>query len=200
MLDRIAKGLEAQFDKHRIVFWYDAAQEFAGAFASVELDGVAKIDVANSEFGVKHRILREAPKQRFLLYRAGSRSADIDNWLLDVELAHGVFKSDQVAIWLSELGLPANFEDLVREHQEFFRAGRRMEKLKALIRGDDTKTALRLRMLAVCVGGDGGFDKVFSGTTWPGSSAIEPTSQGWATLRWRCSSLATNPGWGPRPR
>jgi uncharacterized protein (TIGR02687 family) len=160
MLDRIAKGLEAQFDKHRIVFWYDAAQEFAGAFASVELDGVAKIDVANSEFGVKHRILREAPKQRFLLYRAGSRPADIDNWLLDVELAHGVFKSDQVAIWLSELGLPANFEDLVREHQEFFRAGRRMEKLKALIRGDDTKTALRLRMLAVCVGGDGGFDTV----------------------------------------
>ncbi|WP_366864199.1 hypothetical protein, partial [Bradyrhizobium sp.] len=28
MLDRIAKGLEAQFEKHRIVFWYDPTREF----------------------------------------------------------------------------------------------------------------------------------------------------------------------------
>ena len=32
MLDRIAKGLEAQFDKHRIVFWYDPTREFRDAF------------------------------------------------------------------------------------------------------------------------------------------------------------------------
>ena len=160
MQDRIAKGLEAQFLKYRIVLWYDPAREFRQAFETVTLDGVEKIEVANTEFAVKHRILREEPKRRFLLYRDGPRPADIDNWLLDIELAHGVFKTDQVAIWLSDLGLPISFEDLAREHQEFFRSGRRLEKLKAAVRGSDTKTDLRLRMLGVCASADGDFDTV----------------------------------------
>ena len=88
----------------------------------LSLDGVEKIARR------KHRVRCEAPdpagsaRQRFLLYRDGPRPADIDNWLLDVELAHAVFKADQVAMWLSELGLPIGFEDVVREHQEFFRS------------------------------------------------------------------------------
>ena len=160
MQDRIAKGLEAHFDKHRIVFWYDPAHEFRQAFEALALDGVEKIEVANTEFAVKHRVLREEPKRRFLLYRDGPRPADIDNWLLDIELAHGVFKTDQVAIWLADLGLPISFEDVVREHQEFFRSGRRLEKLKAVVRGDDTKTKLRQRMLGLCAAADGDFDTV----------------------------------------
>ena len=124
---------------------------------------MTKIEVVNTEFAVKHRILREFPKDQFLLYWEGPRPADIDNWLLDVELANVVFKTDQVAIWLSDLGLPIGFEDLVREHQEFFRSSRRMEKLKTVIRGDDTKPALRLKMLALCTGADGGFDTVVEG-------------------------------------
>lgn len=160
MIDRIAKGLEGHFEKHRIVFWYDPTREFRAAFEGVVLDGVEKITVANTEFSAKHRILREAPKGQFLLYWEGPRPADIDNWLLDVELANVVFKTDQVAIWLSDLGLPISFEDLVREHQEFFRSSRRLEKLKTAIRGDDTKPALRLKMLAICTGADGGFDTV----------------------------------------
>lgn len=160
MLDRIAKGLDAQFDKHRIVFWYDPTHEFRQAFDGLTLDGIEKIEVANTEFAVKHRILREEPKQRFLLYWEGPRPADIDNWLLDVELAHGVFKTDQVAIWLADLGLPISFEDLAREHQEFFRSSRRLEKLKASMRGDDTKPKLRLRMVSICAGADGDFDTV----------------------------------------
>lgn len=160
MLDRIANGLVALFDKYRIVFWYDPAHEFRQAFETVMLDGIEKVELANTEFAVKYRILREEPKRRFLLYREGPRPADIDNWLLDVELAHGVFKADQVAIWLTDLGLPVSFEDLAREHQEFFRSTRRLEKLKAVVRGDDTKPKLRLRMLAICVGADGDFDTV----------------------------------------
>ncbi len=160
MQDRIAKGLEAQFDKHRIVFWYDPAHEFRQAFEALTLDGVDKIEEANTEFAVKHRVLREEPNRRVLLYRDGPRPADIDNWLLDIELAHGVVKSDHVTIWLADLGLPISFEDVVREHQELFRSGRRLEKLKAAVRGDDTKAKLRLRMLSVCAGTDGDFDTV----------------------------------------
>ena len=160
MLDRIAKGLEAQLANHRIVLWYDPDREFRAAFDGLALPGVEKILVANNEFAVKYRILREAPKQRFILYREGPAPENRDNWLLDVELAHAVFKADQVAMWLGELGLPIKFEDVVREHQEFFRSAKRLSKLKALARGDDNKDALRMRMLGVCAGADGGFDTI----------------------------------------
>jgi uncharacterized protein (TIGR02687 family) len=160
MLERIAKGLQSQFDKHRIVLWYDPNREFRAAFEAVALPGVSKIELANAEFAVKYRVLREAPDQRFLLYREGPRPANIDNWLLDVELAHGVFKSDQVGIWLTELGLPANFDTLIRAHEDFFRSARRLEKLKAGLPRELTQTGVRLRMLGVCANEDGGLDSV----------------------------------------
>ena len=53
-----------------------------------------------------------------------------DNWLLDLQLATAVFKADQAAIWLAELGLPRKFEAVVREHIEFYRAKARVEALK----------------------------------------------------------------------
>jgi uncharacterized protein (TIGR02687 family) len=160
MQDRIAKGLEAQLAIHRIVLWYDPEREFRAAFDALALPGVEKILVANNELGVKHRILRDEPKQRFLLYREGPCPENHDNWLLDIELAHCVFKADQVAMWLGELGLPVGFEEVVREHLEFFRSGKRLERLKAVAHGVDTRVALRQRMLGVCAGADGGFDAV----------------------------------------
>jgi uncharacterized protein (TIGR02687 family) len=160
MQERIAKGLAAQFEKHRIVVWLDPNAEMSEAFASIDLPEVIKAPVANNEFALKHRILREQPKQKFLIYRSGPKPADLDNWLLDIELAYTTFKADQIAMWRTELGLPERFESLLSQHVEFFRATKRLDKLKAALRNDDTETTIRLRMLAVCAGGDGGLDTV----------------------------------------
>jgi uncharacterized protein (TIGR02687 family) len=77
-----------------------------------------------------------------------------------VQLATTVFKADQAAIWLAELGLPLQFETVVRGHIEFFRAKVRVDALKRLMQASDTQTQLRLRMLAVCGGAEGGLDTV----------------------------------------
>ena len=69
MDQRIAQGLEAQFDKHRIVFWYDAKSEMRDAFDSVELAGVEKVVIENNEFGLKYRILRQESEQKFLIFK-----------------------------------------------------------------------------------------------------------------------------------
>jgi len=160
MNDRIVKGLGAAFDRHRIVFWTDTARELRETFEALDLPGVEKIGLANNEFAVKHRILREAPQGRFLIYREGPEPALIDNWLLDVQLTQGTFKADQAALWLTELGLGLGLEDVVRAHGEFFRSSRRLDHLKRLARNDDTASALRLKMLSVCAGVEGGFDTV----------------------------------------
>ncbi len=160
MNDRISKALTRLFERHRIVFWYDAKQELRTDFEVLELPGVEKLELTNNEFGVKYRLLREQPEQKFLLYREGPQPADIENWLLDVQLAHGEFRTDQAALWLSELELGLEFVNLVHTHAEFFKAVKRKESLKDLLKSDDTEGKVRLKMLAVCAGAEPRLDTV----------------------------------------
>jgi len=158
--NRIAQALTKLFERHRIIFWYDAKRELRADFEALELIGIEKVEVLNNEFGVKHLILREQPEQKFLLYREGPQPADLDNWLLDVQLAHGEFRTDQAAIWLSELELGLDFLEIVQLHPEFFQATKRKDSLKRLLKPDDTHGMIRLKMLAVCAGSEPRLDSV----------------------------------------
>jgi hypothetical protein len=82
--DRIRLALQKLFSKHRIVFWYDAERELRKEFESLEVPGVEKVEIANNEFGLKYRMLREQPEMKFLLYTEGPQPPDAENWLLDV--------------------------------------------------------------------------------------------------------------------
>lgn len=158
---KITQALTRLFDKHRIVFWHDAQQKFRSDFDALALPDVQCITVANNEFGIKYRVLREAPQQKFLLYQDGPLPArDADNWLLDVQLAYGEFRTDQTAIWLSDLELSLDFAPVVQQHTEFFQSSKRLEKLEASLQADDTQGQIRLKMLAVCAGSDPGLDVV----------------------------------------
>lgn len=104
-MSNIKAPLSKLFKKHRIVFWYDAERELRADFEALELPDVHKIELDNNEFKVKYRILREEPEACFLLYHEGPQPADLDNWLLDVLLTCGEFRTDQASIYLGELGL-----------------------------------------------------------------------------------------------
>ncbi|WP_226699435.1 BREX-1 system phosphatase PglZ type A [Qipengyuania gaetbuli] len=154
MKDKLEYALKAKFSggERQIVFWYDTAEEFADDFAALDLPGVEKVEVQNNEFALKHRMLREQPEQHFLVYARGSQPEDIDNWLLDVLLSHSQFRTDKVQMWLDELGLPGPFAGLLEEHQAFFGANARYEELKRLIEPSDSRTRVRMKMVAVCLG------------------------------------------------
>lgn len=160
MSDRIAQALTKLFNRHRIVFWYDAKQELRDDFEALSLPDIHKLELTNNEFGIKYRILREQPEQKFLLYRDGPQPDELENWLLDVQLAHGEFRTDQVAIWLSELELGLEFADVVQNHAEFFQAVKRKDALKKWLRGDDSPGQIRLKMLAVCAASEPRMDSV----------------------------------------
>ncbi|QJQ97609.1 BREX-1 system phosphatase PglZ type A [Halomonas sp. PGE1] len=160
MSQQITHALSRLFDKHRVVFWYDTKQELRSDFEAVSIPDVEKAEIANNEYGLKYRILRESPEQKFLLYKEGPQPEDLDNWLLDVQLAHGEFRTDQVAIWLSELELGLEFAEIAQAHTEFFQAIKRKEALKKLLKPDDTAGQLRLKMLAVCAGSEPRMDSV----------------------------------------
>jgi len=158
MNNRIALALSKQFDRHRIVFWYDIKQELRKDFEALDLEGVEKIELNNNEFAIKYQILREQPEQKFLLYREGVQPNDLDNWLLDVQLAHSEFRTDQVAIWLADLELGIEFSELVQAHADFFQAVKRKQKLKTLLNTNDTAGLIRLKMLAVCTSAEARVD------------------------------------------
>lgn len=160
MSNRISQALKKLFERHRVVFWYDSKQELRGDFEAVSIPDVEKLEIANNEYGLKYRVLRESPERKFLLYKEGPQPEDLDNWLLDVQLAHGEFRTDQVAIWLSELELGLEFAEVAQAHAEFFQAIKRKDALKKLLKPDDTAGQLRLKMLAVCAGSEPRMDSV----------------------------------------
>jgi len=160
MRERIQTGLERSFRKHRIVFWHDPETRFREEFEEIEIPGVTKAEVANDEFMLKHRLIREEPRQPFLVYRPGPLPEDARNWLLDLEMGHGVFLADRGALLLMELGLPPRFSDLVETHARFFEAKARVERLKGLIEETDNAGDIRLKMIAVCAGAPPKLDEV----------------------------------------
>ena len=159
-MTKIADALKQVFKKHRIVFWYDSKKELRGDYEKLDLSDIEKVELNNNEFRVKHRILREEPDKKFLLYHEGGAPSDLDNWLLDVQLAYGEFRTDQSAIWLNELGLGIEFTDVVNDHALFFNAVKRRERLKKRLSADDTQNAVKMKMLAVCAASDPRIDNI----------------------------------------
>jgi uncharacterized protein (TIGR02687 family) len=147
---RIQSALEKAFSRQRVVFWYDETGEWWPELDGVQLAGVEKVAVQNNEFTVKHRIAREAPRQKFLLYFRSPQPADTANWLLDQLLAHGpAFSPDRASLARIEAGLPPEFKPLTEQHLEFFQSTERVARLNDWRKPDDTERAVRLKMLAV---------------------------------------------------
>ncbi len=159
-MTKIAQALEKKFEKYRIVFWYDSKKELRKDYEELEFSDIEKIELKNNEFRVKHRILREKPDKKFLLYHEGEAPSDLDNWLLDVQLAFDEFRTDQSSIWLNELGLGIEFTDIASDHALFFNAAKRREKLKKILSSDDTQNAVKIKMIAVCAASDPRIDDI----------------------------------------
>lgn len=160
MNERILKALSKLFDKHRIVFWYDDEVTLQADFDAVAIDQVEKVELKNNEFGLKYRMLREQPSQKFLVYKAGPCPPDKENWLLDVQLAHADFRTDQASLWLTELELPYEFKSVVTGHEFFFNSEKRRQQLKQRVNNEDTASQIRMKMLGICADSDARIDSV----------------------------------------
>lgn len=141
------------FDSRRVVFWHDTDGQHAADLDSLDLPGIQTIRVDNDEYAVKNRLLQDDPEGKFLVYRSRQVPSGIGNWLLDLELAYGVFTADRPALVAQDLGLAdAGVEEVVQAHDKFFTAAKRVENLKALLDSDDDATDLRAKMTAVLLG------------------------------------------------
>lgn len=151
-MNKIAEALLKLFQKHRIIFWYDEKEELNEQYTELLVDGVTKIHVQNNEFAVKYIINKQNPSDKFLLYFTGAKPAIEENWLLDMEIAHHVFHTDQEAMFLQEMGLGYHLKELVTQHMDFFKAKERRSKLKDFLGDGDEYQEIKYKMLAVAFG------------------------------------------------
>jgi len=151
-MSSIPDRLSKLFDKHRIVFWYDALQELCKDFENVELEGVEKQVVNNNEFGIKVLVLQKKPQQKFLLYFPSTCPSPRENWLLDLLLCHGELRTDPMELMLQDLEMDRDYSSVIEEHFAFFKSKERRQKFKLLLQQGDSDSKLRMNMLAVLCG------------------------------------------------
>ena len=145
--------LESRFADNRVVFWHDTEGQYAADLDSLDLPGVTTVRVANDEYAIKNRLLQDQPEDKFLVYRSGQVPDGIGNWLLDLELAYGVFTADHSLLVSQDLGLTADgIDEVVQAHEKFFKASKLVESLKALLMSEDDAKKLRAKMSAVVLG------------------------------------------------
>jgi len=146
----ILDHLVARFEQHRLVVWHDVEGSYANNVDAQAPPGVTVLRVQNDEFSVKHRVLRDEPSTKFLIYRTGPVAEGPGNWLLDLELAYGVFTADHRALMRADLGLMTpGSQELIAEHGMFFSDPRLVAKLRPLLSINDDLAKIQAKMCAV---------------------------------------------------
>lgn len=149
----IADHLASRFEQHRVVVWHDRDGTYATEADAHAPAGVTVLRVENDEFSIKHRVMRGEPNARFLIYRGGSPAEGAGNWLLDLELAFGIFTANRGALLRADLGLTApGADELIATHETFFGNAKLTTKLKASLSPDDDLSRIQAKMCAAVVG------------------------------------------------
>ena len=153
-LSTIEHQLRERFDRPgeagRIVLWSDPDSLYADSLTELALPGVTTLTVARNEFAIKRQVLVSCPKDKFLIYRPGPHpQTPTDNWLLDMELAYGVFTADHLSLIVQEIGGGEHLRAVVEQHLDFFTSPRRTAALKKRLSPDDDGTDITATMVSV---------------------------------------------------
>nr|WP_166866040.1 BREX-1 system phosphatase PglZ type A [Salinibacterium sp. ZJ70] len=154
-LTSVQDALRTRLASQRVVFWHDSAGGYSAELDALDLGPVKVIRVDGNEFGVKNTILADHVSKH-VVYRSGDIPRGTANWLLDLELAFGVFTADKTSMLQRELGLndPALLP-VIEQHQKFFAANSRKQALEKLLDDRDDAVRLRAKMCQVLVKASG---------------------------------------------
>lgn len=159
----INQALSELFELHRVVFWYDEKGEMEEEYNQVSIDSVEKRKLLNNELATKYHIQYEKPHQKFLIYSPEAQPPDLENWLLDLNLAHILFHSDLASLYAQELDISHAYHDLIQMHIDYFKAKDRRERLSKYLKEGDTPNGIRLKMIAALLRTEADFTEIILG-------------------------------------
>lgn len=154
-LASVEEALRIRLAAQRVAFWHDPAGEYETEVDKLDFDGVEVLRVQDNEFAVKSALLADHVS-RYLVYRVGEAKRGTANWLLDLELAYGVFTADKTSMIQQELGFtdPA-LVAVIEQHQRFFASNSRKQALVKLLTEGDDAIRVRAKMCQVLVKASG---------------------------------------------
>lgn len=154
-LTSVQDAVQSRLASQRVVFWHDPAGEYTADLDLLDLGPAEVIRVEDNEFGVKNMIIADHAS-KYLVYRAGDIPRGTANWLLDLELAYGVFTADKTSMLQQELGLnDPTLLPVIEQHQKFFAANSRKQALEKLLNDGDDAARLRAKMSQVLIKASG---------------------------------------------
>lgn len=133
---QIKIALQKFFKENRIVLWYDDNAEFCDLIASIKIDDVEIINLADVA-PLQARVMFDVDNKntKFLLYAPWSKPNYDEDWFLDVYKYAPVFKTDSATLTMNELGLsdrPELFEYFT-QRKKFFSEKNRVARFKAIM-------------------------------------------------------------------
>ena len=107
----------------KIVFWYDAKEEYIELIKQLKVDNTEIIIYENNSFWIRYHIEKEEPNKNIVIYFPCDRLKGLDNELLDLESANSdlVFNPDTTTMNLKALNLTEDCRNVIKKYSRFFR-------------------------------------------------------------------------------
>ena len=201
--DKVKLTLEKIFQQHRLIFWYDEQAEMKDLFDDLSFENIGKLVIDKNEFGLKYHVLIEEPTKSFLIYKAGEKPEDHENWLLDLELSNYEFHTEPASLVLQELEWPLERKSIINEHEAFFTNAKRKADLKSVCELNDQESLIRTKMLSIAVGSEPEwekalyalFDEAYRGKQerYKAAEKFNLTSFLWSSIQQKYGYQATEP-------
>jgi len=149
--------------KRRIIFWYDAPQNFYDEIKEDTFENAKVVIYKNNPFSIKSLLEVEDTESNYLVYFPCEKPKDIENWLLDTLLYSDEYYADVVALTMRKLGLESSkLRDVIQAHLAFFDSKDRINQLTKRIKLNDNTDPeeLEIAMMASLTKAD--YEKVES--------------------------------------
>ncbi|MEZ9819671.1 BREX-1 system phosphatase PglZ type A [Shewanella sp. 10N.286.45.A1] len=154
--EQLKQGLQAKFERSRIVFWQDTDNEFNDLVECLSFETaysdtqIVHLDTL-SHLEVKHRVELIEPETAFLLYSNSAPNEPIRDWLYDIRLYAQEFYADSSSMILNDIGMNMEFRPVITKYKAFFGSKQRVARLKKVLPTSATESELELALIAAAL-------------------------------------------------
>lgn len=177
-LTQIEERLNKEFNSRegrRLIFWFDAAGEFAEDIDSISLKNAKLYKLAvNDQFYTKYFLECVDTETNYLIYAPFAEPAEQENYLADMVHYSMKFHANKIALLCSDLGVERELRPLFVKHRKFFDSKERESKFLQLKPEKlDEESFLVAMMSALCKCRTASFEEVLrvALTKWDSSES-----------------------------
>lgn len=151
-LKQITDKLNAEFvgDVRKLVFWYDANEEFAGDIDTLGLSNAKVYHLENdNQFQTKYFLEREDTTTNYLIYAPFAKPSVRDNHLADTIKYSKEFFADRASLLTLDLGIDEKYKPVIQKYIKFFAAKDRTQKFYDLEIETFNKNTIEIALMSV---------------------------------------------------